>query len=270
VPRETSTPRARWRPAVVPILVATIFVLVAFGVAQPLLLAEIHRGQRGTLTSADVISVLVTVVALLSASAGAAVFLVVRDRLNGIADTREAGLDERIYGAKLIERRNAAFSAWLDLEPEMVSPAPRGSVDEAVRNKTIEAACSIALGRKELTDRDNESKVTKLNADMDYAFFLACRALYVDDPEDRPRTNALALSLVPQPFDLSGIDLGQQSGLKESRAWIYMCCSERGGELWKQGLESAKNELRRSDVSAWAQRTAKARYEVAFGPEIFS
>jgi hypothetical protein len=74
-------------------LVLGVGLLIAFGIAQPLILGAAKVGKTGDLTDADVLSILVAVVALLTASAEAIIYTGIQDKLNATIRAAKLELD---------------------------------------------------------------------------------------------------------------------------------------------------------------------------------
>lgn len=174
----------RLRVAALILLVVAGTLLVGFGIAQPLILRAFHLDRPGDLTDADVISVLVTVVALLTASVGALTFVVVTDRLQSRLDKHEAEIRKKFEFGGVTEKRNTTFGMWAYLKPLSTKAIIPGSVDEAIRDRSILIGTAMAeRAYSEARAAAKAGAATPLDetaTTLDLALFVACRGYFVD------------------------------------------------------------------------------------------
>jgi len=248
-------------------------ILAAYGIAQPLILHEL--GYKSVGDDAQMISVLVTVVALLVAGLGVGIYRIADEALRNTA--HKAAIEARketevllsnarteVSKSLVIARLNEAYDLWVSIEPLVVSTPPVGSWQEARRNGAIQAALTAATSAVQwTTDAAGKPMVSERQRSIaihNLAFYEACSYRFVEPHNDRLRWDALGV--IPQSGDLSELSM---SG-KDTVAWVQMCCVPQDDNVWKSGQALAKSlyaELLKDSRMGEAD-AMKRRFEATF------
>ena len=134
------------RPVIAGIL-AFGALLAAYGVAQPLVLRQLGETGGENLSTADAISVLVTVVSIVVAVLGFGIYLSIRDRMRNdarreIAHVERRWRDEIALGVARSWLNQAAL-CWQQIEPLVVTP-PETDLEQERLVSLVYAGISVS------------------------------------------------------------------------------------------------------------------------------
>ena len=260
-----------------------LLAVIVYGVFQPLILRLRGINQGEDLKVADIISILIAVVALLTASLGFVIYQFVTRALDDrvgreVATARDIlsrDADQNLALAIVTQRSGAVLDAWQRLLPSLsgkeagccapeIWPGPL--IDSGLRAARV---AGLWLPRVAKEKREALAQAVALNE----AFFIACYFMYLTakeiDPHELGSDPRRALALVKPYESLDPSGEGYRD--EETVTWVLLCCSNdddtrrtaKDRAIALLGGHSA-NPVR----EAWIQLT-RQRYKNAFGDDFF-
>jgi hypothetical protein len=257
------------RPALV-ILIILVVLLMVYGVVQPAVLRLDHVKGDEDLQVADVISILVTVLALLTTSVGVLIYTVVnrsmdqrlqrsvrkarRELSKAIASAKTEAAQERSR-AMTLQWSASIVDAWQRLEPLLREDI---TSENAQRDEIVEYG--INCTRYALASLEGASKEQQQNlgprAHLNLAFFLACDALTRGATAPDPKAAEALQNISDGQFDFFED--------RDTVAWVNVCCNPRASAAWQSGRDEALAVLELPGPSQAWKAAARTRYQAAF------
>lgn len=243
-------------------------------------------GETGgeNLSTADAISVLVTVVSIVVAVLGFGIYLSIRDRMRNDA-RREMARVERRWRDEIalgVARSwlNQAALCWQQIEPLVVTP-PETDLEQERLVSLVYAGISVSNQTLEYIRRMQDGghageglRRLEEEARVSLGFFSATLAkLGGVSPEDRAVLREDVRRQLPSLGELMAgrTDLAQlkpyEMELAESISWSVLCCSEPGSPPWDAAAATVRWLV---EGERLPPATARARYRATFGAGSFA
>jgi hypothetical protein len=251
------------------VLVLIGLVIAAYGIAQPLVLQELGFKDLSTSDGPTIISILVSVVALLVAGFGVAAYVTVLREVTKAVDHKVKSavddLSDFTYELLSATRINEAYLQWGVLEPLLNTRPTANTADEARCKDIIDTAIGFARSAHyNAMSMKNPDPARIAKAKWNLAFYLACK--YSFDKRKAGAAAGEALSLLPPS---APADIPSEAEAAENFAWIRMCCSPRDSEDWDEARALATKLFEQSQADPGRAEAMRLRYQAAFGEDVF-
>jgi hypothetical protein len=254
-------------------------LIVAFGVAQPLILRQLGEPKGSDISTADAISILIAVVTILAAGLGFTAFVYAREKATEFART-EMGRVEQDSKSELsnaIARvgLNQAALLWIQLEPLIIYGVIPGSPSELRRKHIIQSGIFVAQQTLTYTDtmdeNDKDFARFTMEAKLNLAFYLSCLYWFARDTcreEDHARVFEL-LPTVREITDGTTLDKLEAGKLQflESLSWCELCCVAQERQRWDDARKRIASLVHHEKGPLGP--LAEIRYVETFGPTFF-